>query len=52
MYDYSLEKSLSFLERMGKLFPIIRTGKSSFRISLINDGVKCLVEVSQLNDFI
>lgn len=52
VYDYSLDKSLSCLERMGKLFPIVRTGKSSFRIFLINDGVNCLVDVSQLNDFI
>lgn len=52
VYDYSLDKSLSCLERMGKLFPIVRTGKSTFRIFIRNNGVNCLVEVSQLNNFI
>lgn len=50
--NYSLSKSLDCLERMGKLFPIVRIDDSACRIFIRNNDTNYLFEVSQCgNDF-
>ncbi len=45
--DYSLDKSLDCLERMGKLFPIVRTGARTCRIFVRHNSTDYLFEISQ-----
>lgn len=50
--NYSLAKSLDCLERMGKLFPIVRTNLNSCRMFVDDKRCNCLLEVTQISNTI